>query len=166
VATLSPELERGFVLLQAAVAEGALGDLDTADRRLDDLVELSTPTLLTLARVAADFVCGRSLTVGAEWTASTDDAGQMVAIEDRSPAPRVWSRRLLAAWSAPDPDIVDALFAAVAGDRNRCRTHVRDLLALTVDQAEVLAQRAASPYVVLYQLTRSVRRVGHQLERP
>jgi hypothetical protein len=156
-------IERGFVLLQAAAAEAALGDLQNADLRAEELSWMDGAALALLARVAADFVSRLSLTTGAEWTSSTDESGELVNIEDRSPADRVFTRRILAAWSAKDVDTFDALLAAAGTDPDRRRAHLRDLFRLTADEAHMHGQRAASPCVVVMQMTKSIRKEGQQV---
>ncbi|MGD9482850.1 hypothetical protein WDH52_06245 [Streptomyces sp. TRM70308] len=157
---LNEQVEQGYVLLQAAVAEGALGDVPTAYRRTEILAEMDSEALVTLARVASDFVCRLSLAVGADWTTSSDESGNPVNIEDRSPVQRVFTRRLMAAWSAGDDETFAALLGAACTDERRRRSYLSDLFQLTVDEAEMHGQRAARPFTVVRQLNNSILKEG------
>ncbi|WP_438453099.1 hypothetical protein [Streptomyces asiaticus] len=157
---LNEQVERGYVLLQAAVAEGALGDIPAAYRRARELAEMDSEALVTLARVASDFVCRMSLASGPDWTTSTDESGNPVNIEDRSPERRVFTRRMMAAWSAGDTDTFDALLNAACAEQQRRRSYLGDLFQLTIDEAELHGQRAGRPFVVVRQLTKSILKEG------
>ncbi|WP_103529057.1 hypothetical protein [Streptomyces sp. SM12] len=157
---LNEQVEQGYLLLQAAVAEGALGDVPAAYGRARALSEMDSEALVTLARVASDFVCRLSLAVGADWTTSSDEDGNQVNIEDRSPERRVFTRRTMAAWSAGDIDTFDALLSAACADGQRRRTYLGDLFQLTVDHAEMHGQRAARPFTVVRQLNNSILKEG------
>lgn len=157
---LNEQVEQGYVLLQAAVAEGALGDVSAAYRRAQALAEMDGEALVTLARVASDFVCRLSLAVGSDWTTSSDEGGNLVNIEDRSPERRVFTRRVMAAWSAGDVDSFDALLSAACADEQRRHSHLGDLFQLTVDQAEMHGQRAARPFTVVRQMNNSILKEG------
>ncbi len=139
----------GYVLLQAAVAEGALGDVPTAYSRAQVLAEMDSEALVTLARVASDFVCRLSLAIGSDWTTSSDDDGNPVDIEDRSPERRVFTRRMMAAWSPGDVETFDALLNAACADEQRRRAYLGDLFQLTSRDARTarrppLHRRAAA----------------------
>ncbi|MFI5945574.1 hypothetical protein ACIBCB_35755 [Streptomyces uncialis] len=157
-------MEHGYVLLQAAVAEGALGDIPTAYRRAEALAALDTEALTTLARVAADFVCRLSLASGPDWTTTKDENGNPVNIEDRSPERRVFSRRMMAAWSAKDTDTFDALLHAACADGQRRRSHLADLFQLTIDEAELHGKRAGRPFTVVRQMNNSILKEGLRKE--
>lgn len=155
-----PPLERGYVVLQAVVAEAALGDITTAYRRLDDLLDADDNTLLILVRVCVDFVTRMSLSQGYEWTNVTDDDGTPMAIEQRCEPRRVSSLRMLAAWSAGDGDSFEALFLAACVDPDRRREYLRDVFEVTVDKAEILAEQAGNPRTIVAQLCRSILKEG------
>lgn len=157
-----PEAHHGFVLLQAALAEAVLDDVQLADRRADRLSELDPAALAVLVRVASDYICRMSLSVGADWTTAKDEGGEPTNIEDHSPAPRIWSRRLMAAWSIKDTNTYNALLnAGINGDRDQREAFARDLFGLLIDQAVTHARRAYDrPHIVVTQLTRSIRRIG------
>ena len=157
---LDEQTEHGYVLLQAAAAEGALGDIAVAYRRAEELAEMHDKAVATLARVASDFVCLLSLAQGPDWTTSKDEDGNMVNIEERSPEQRVFTRRALAAWSAGDTDTFDALLGTVLADPRRRSGHVQDLFKLMVDQAEIHGHRAGRPFTVVRQLTKSILKEG------
>lgn len=156
------DIERGYVLLQAAVAEGALGDVKAADLRAEELAAIDGPAVLVLARVAADFVCRMSLAQGADWTTSRDVDGNMVNIEDRSPGPRVFTRRVLAAWSVGDTDTFDALLAAAYADPHQRRPHLEDLFGQVADKAAFLGDRFGRSFTVVRQMTKSILKEGLQ----
>ncbi|MGW3303989.1 hypothetical protein [Streptomyces rubiginosohelvolus] len=153
-------VERGYVLLQAATAEGALGDIPTAYRRADELAALGTDALTILARVAADFVCRLSLASGPDWTTSKDDNGNLVNIEDRSPERRVFTRRMMAAWSVQDTETFSALLDAACADGQRRDSHLADLFRLTIDEAELHGRRAGRPFSVVRQMNKSILKEG------
>lgn len=153
-------VERGYVLLQAAIAEGALGDIPTAYRRADELAALDTEALTILARVAADFVCRLSLASGPDRTTSKDDNGNPVNIEDRSPERRVFTRRMMAAWSVKDTETFSALLHAACADGQRRHSHLADLFRLTIDEAELHGTRAGRPFSVVRQMNKSILKEG------
>ncbi|MFE7246160.1 hypothetical protein [Streptomyces sp. NPDC057580] len=159
---LNEQTEHGYVLLQAAAAEGALGDIEAAYRRADALAALGTGPLTKLARVASDFVCRMSLASGPVWTTSHDDEGNHVNIEDHSPEQRVFTRRMMAAWSAGDTATFEALLNGACADPQRRQPYLRDLFQLTVDEAEVHGRRAGRPFTVVRQMNKSILKEGLQ----
>ncbi|MFI9311476.1 hypothetical protein [Streptomyces triculaminicus] len=158
------QTEQGYVLLQAAVAEGALGDVEAAYRRAETLAGLGDEAAVVLVRVASDFVCRLSLAQGPDWTTSTDEDGNQVNIEESSPEERVFTRRMMAARSAGDAETFEALLGSVCADPRRRRTHLQDLFRLTVDEAELHGQRARRPFTVVRQMTNSILKEGLRQE--
>ncbi|MGA5824163.1 hypothetical protein ACPC54_40745 [Kitasatospora sp. NPDC094028] len=150
----------GYLLLQAAVAEGALGDIPVAYRRAEELADLGDTAVATLARIASDFVCRWSLLQGADWTTSKDADGNHVNIEEHSPERRVFTRRLLAAWSVGDADTFEALLATVCADPTRRASHLQDLFQVMIDEAEMHGKRAGQPFSIVRQLNKSVLKEG------
>ncbi|MFB7633213.1 hypothetical protein ACFC0M_20070 [Streptomyces sp. NPDC056149] len=158
---LNEQVERGYVLLQAGVAEGALGEIPAAYRRAQDLAQLDNAALATLARVASDFVCRLGLASGADWTTSTDASGNSANLEGRSPQQRVFTRRMMAAWSSGDTDSFDALLSAACTEHpQRRRSYLEGLFQLAIDEADMHGQRMARPFTVVGQLTHSILEVG------
>jgi len=121
VGLIASPVERGYVLLQAAVAEGALGDIPAAYSRIGELLDLDDDALLTLARVAADFVGKVSPWSSTEWTRVLTDAGDQVNLDQVTEARRVSSLRLLSAYGAGDEAMFEALFRAACADPDRRR---------------------------------------------
>lgn len=150
----------GYVLLQAATAEGALGDIPTAYRRAKELAGLGDPAATTLVRIACDLVCRLSLRQGADWTTSKDDDGNPVPIEERSPKQRVFTRRLMAAWSLGDTGMFDALLSTALTDPRLRAGHLQDVFRFLADQAEMHGKRASQPFTVVRQLNRSILKEG------
>jgi hypothetical protein len=150
-------IERAYLLLQAAIAEGALSDISTAYSRVDPLLSLSDDDLLTLVKVCSDFIARTSLRQGHEWTAHPESN-----IEDRSPPERVFTRRILAAWPVddPDPDTVEALVRAACADPEQRVTYLTDMFRWTVDWSEMTAERAGNPRTLVWQFTKSIRKEG------
>ncbi|GGR46180.1 hypothetical protein [Streptomyces netropsis] len=159
---VNEQTEQGYVLLQAAAAEGALGDIEAAYRRAETLAGLDDAAAAVLVRVASDFVCRLSLAQGPDWTTSKDDDGNQVNIEERSPEERVFTRRMMAAWSAGDTGTFQALLGSVCADPRRRRTHLQDLFRLAVDEAELHGSRAMRPFTVVRQMTNSILKEGLQ----
>ncbi|MFD5098919.1 hypothetical protein [Streptomyces albidochromogenes] len=103
-----------------------------------------------------------SLASGPAWTTSQDDEGNHVKIEDRSPEQRVFTRRMMAAWSADDTATFEALFNAACDDPQRRRLYLRDLFQLTVDEAEIHGRRAGRLVTVVRQMNKSILKEGLQ----
>lgn len=150
-------VERGYVLLQAAVAEGALGDIQTAYGRIGELLDLDDAALLVMARVCAEFIGRISPWGPQEWTRVLTDAGDQVNLDQVTEARRVSSLRMLAAYGAGDEAMFDALFHAAA-DPERRRMFVGDLFELTIDRAEMSAESAGNPRTVVRQLCEAISR--------
>ncbi|MFG1879560.1 hypothetical protein ACGFIV_32480 [Sphaerisporangium sp. NPDC049003] len=153
-------VQRGLVLLQAAVAEAVLGDHVIVSARVKAMLEFDDTALFGLAKVAADFITRMSLVTPEEWTYREHDDGTQANIEDHSPPARVLTFRLLAAWSAGDTDTFAALFHAAAADLHRRGEHLRDLFDYTMEQAHRLGANAGNPHTVVRQMCQSIATKG------
>lgn len=130
--------------------------------RIGPILEMPASTVSGSGRPSFPAARGRcpGRTSGPDWTASTDESGNPVNIEDRSPERRVFTRRMMAAWSAGDTDTFDALLNAACAEQERRRSYLGDLFQLTVDETELHGQRAGRPFVVVRQLTKSILKEG------
>ncbi|MCM2417317.1 hypothetical protein [Streptomyces sp. RKAG293] len=147
-------LQRGDVLLQAAVAEAALGETATARGRVDLLLELDDDTLFTLTKVAVTFLMRIHRAEGREWTA-LPDAG---AGRNEPSAARSYTIGLLNAWSAREGNTVTSLFATASADPRRREEILRDPFDLAIERALELATKHVGPHTLVRQLCKSIAR--------
>ncbi|MFI9102200.1 hypothetical protein ACIGXA_16905 [Streptomyces fildesensis] len=147
-------LQRGDVLLQAAVAEAALGESATARGRVDLLLELDDDTLFILTKVAVTFLMRIHRAEGQEWTAPPD-AG---AGPNDSSTARNYTIGLLNAWSAREGSTVKSLFATATADRQRREEILRDPFDFAIERALELATKHVGPHTLVRQLCKSIAR--------
>lgn len=147
-------LQRGDVLLQAAVAEAALGEPATARGRVDLLLELDDDTLFILTKVAVTFLMRIHRAEGQEWTAPPD-AG---AGPNDSSTARSYTIGLLNAWSAREGSTVKSLFATATGDPQRREEILRDPFDFAIERALELATKHVGPHTLVRQLCKSIAR--------
>lgn len=150
------------VHLQAAVAEAALGEVEQALRRLDVVMALRGYDLLAMARTAAAFVDSVTMVTGNEWATGrplAEAVEQNESLDERVPAARALTLRLMSAWSSKDRESFDALFAAAAGDPGAAE-HVRDLFVYALEWTQSKAASAANPQSLVNALCTAVKEHG------
>jgi hypothetical protein len=143
--------EHAAMLLQAAVAEAALGEQTLARSRVDQILRTDGTELLAAAAAAADFLDRLTVTRGHEWTLGpVSGPCRGLGIERRVPRERALTLRLMAAWSSHDRDAFAALFQAAAADPDGA-ADLGDLFAYVLDWVAYRARRAGNPrgFVVL-----------------
>lgn len=154
-------LQRGDVLLQAAVAEAALGETATARGRIDQLLALDDETLFTLTKAAVTYLMRIHRAEGPEWAALPDtgigNGTGNGTDENHSPAGRSYTIGLLNAWSARVGGTVKTLFATVAADPRR-EELLRDPFDFALDRALELATKHVGPHTLVRQLCKSIAR--------
>ncbi|MEU3463506.1 hypothetical protein ABZ721_26620 [Streptomyces sp. NPDC006733] len=147
-------LQRGDVLLQAAVAEAALGESATARGRIELLLELDDETLYTLTKAAVTYLMRIHRAEGGEWTPRPDGE----AAENPVSAPRSYTIGLLDAWSGREGGTFKALFAAAAADPRHRAELLRDPFDHAVERALELAAKHVGPHTLVRQLCKSIAR--------
>ncbi|MDF9811126.1 hypothetical protein [Streptomyces sp. SPB162] len=154
-------LQRGDVLLQAAVAEAALGESATARGRIDLLLELDDETLYTLTKAAVTYLMRIHRAEGGEWTPGPD-AG---AGESHASAGRSYTVALLDAWSAREGGTFKSLFAAAAADPRHRAEILRDPFDFAVERALELAAKHVGPHTLVRQLCKSIAREDRSMSQ-
>ncbi|MCY0945683.1 hypothetical protein [Streptomyces antarcticus] len=150
------------VHLQAAVAEAALGEVEQARRRLDAVMALGGYDLLAMARTAAAFVDSVTLVTGNEWATGKPQAQaveQAESLDERVPAARALTLRLMSAWSSKDRESFDALFTAAASDPGAA-DHVRDLFVFALEWTQSKATESANPQSLVNALCTAAKEHG------
>ncbi|NEA52668.1 hypothetical protein G3I60_00370 [Streptomyces sp. SID13666] len=145
-------LQRGDVLLQAAVAEAAPGESAMARGRVDLLLELDDDTLFTLTKVAVTFLMRIHRAEGQERTALPDDG------TGPNDSARSYTIGLLNAWSAREGSTVKSLFATAAADPHRREEILRDPFDFAIERALELATKHVGPHTLVRQLCKSIAR--------
>jgi hypothetical protein len=147
---------------QAAVAEAALGEVELARARLDAVMALPDSDLLAMARTAAAFVDSLTLVTGNEWATGkplAQAAEQTESLDERVPAERALTLRLMSAWSSKDSASFDALFTAAAGDPGAA-DHVRDLFLFALEWAQSKGVSAANPQSLVHAVCTALKEHG------
>ncbi|MDJ0343620.1 hypothetical protein QMK19_26595 [Streptomyces sp. H10-C2] len=148
-------LQRGDVLLQAAVAEATLGEMPTARGRIDALLAFDDDTLFTLTKIAVTYLTRIYRAEGQEWTAP-QNAGD--ADQAHPTAGRRYTFGLLDAWSTRQGGTVKKLFSAAAADPRLREELLRDPFDFALDKALELAAKHVGPHTLARQLCKSIGR--------
>ncbi|MCZ4123612.1 hypothetical protein [Streptomyces sp. H39-S7] len=155
-------LQRGDVLLQAAVAEAALGESATAGGRIDLLLELDDETLYTLTKAAVTYIMRIHRAEGGEWTPGPDAEA---AGKNQASAGRSYTIGLLDAWSCREGGTFKSLFAAAAADPQRRAEILRDPFDFAVERALELAAKHVGPHTLVRQLCKSIAREDRSMSQ-
>ncbi|GAA0965520.1 hypothetical protein [Actinocorallia libanotica] len=145
-------LHRGQVLLLAA-AEAVLGETETVQRRVTAILELDRPVLLDLAKTVARYITSSLLARGSDWTTRPDDDTDL---DERVPPARALTLRILAARSAEDHPMVDALLSTVPDDPAGRSETLRDLFAYAFEWTERKSTEISNPSALIPTMHRAI----------
>lgn len=132
--------------------------------RLDALLAFDDAMLFSLTKVIINMVTGSTVAQGSEWTTryGTDPGDDHRTIEEQVAPARVFTLRLLSAWSQEDLATFEALFHAAAGDARR-EEFLCDVFEHALEWTQYKADQAVNPHSLVALLCTGIKRWGRSI---